>query len=170
MNKYLILGPNFPGINPKYRGIDRIDIPDLPSNLSKAELINNSIEKYMESRDLSVTDGEFLRDYKLASEIANVFTINNEKQEIYEVIQVIDEDVEQPKNMDFLGYDVISVNEHGSMIVDFFNEEIPEFEKYKRSLNDNFLFHDKSLAQEFSRLAGQKLGREFILKIVAIYK
>ena len=176
MNKYLILGPNFEGrliSDPKYRGIDRRDIPEIPNDNSKSKQVNQAIKKYMEIRDFSTLEGEYLRNYNIASEIANLFTLNNEKGEIYEVIQVVYIGEEQPKNKQFLGYDVISTNEYGSIIINFFNKKNmkieSEFEKFKELLNDNFLFANLNLAKEFCDLAFIKLGSGFSLKIVGIY-
>jgi hypothetical protein len=175
-NRYLILGPNFKGrlvVNPKYRGIERIDTPDLPQNTASIQSINDSITKYKENLDLSVEDGQYLNNYKLASEIAKSFTLHNENGDNYEVIQVIYPEEEPPKQAQFLGYDVISTNEYGSIIISFLNEETSntksEFIKYRELLNGSFLFGKLDGAEEFCHLTSKRLGDKFVLKIVGIY-
>jgi DNA-binding XRE family transcriptional regulator len=175
-NRYLILGPNFKGrlvVNPKYRGIERIDTPDFPQNTASIQAINDSIKKYKQNIDLSIEDGQYLNNYKLASEIAKSFTLHNENGETYEVIQVIYPEEEPPKQVQFLGYDVISTNEYGSIIINFLNEETSniksEFIKHIELLNGSFLFGKLDVAEEFCHLASQRLGNKFVLKIVGIY-
>jgi hypothetical protein len=172
MNRYLILKSIFRDSEPAYRGIERSDIPDIPSDIRKADLLNQTIEKYIEKRDLSVNEGEYLTDYHFASEIANSFTSYNDMGEKFEVVQIVYPDEIKPSHLTFLGYDVIGVNEYGSMIVDQLLRDYvleQEYEKFKQELNKNFLFNELLIAKEFVKLVIRKIRSEISLRIIGLY-
>ena len=172
----MILGPNFKGrinANSKYRGVDRLILPDAPEDPLKAEALDKAFEKYMILSNLSKKDGEYISDYQAASEIALTYTQNNDQGDTYEVIEVNFLGEKAPKTRQFLGYDIIMENEHGSAIIDLFNScqenEHDDLEKLKNKLNSDFLFNSLEAAKEFYDEAAKKLGIKFTLKIVGLY-
>jgi hypothetical protein len=172
MNRYLILKSVFRNSESAYRGIERPDIPDIPSDKGKADILNKEIERYIEMRDLSVIDGEYLTDYHFASEIANSFTSNNDTGEEFEVVQIVYPDEIKPGHLTFLGYDVIGVNEYGSMIIDQLLRDSAmeeEYKKFKQELNRNFLFNELNIADEFIKLVMRKIESEISLRIIGLY-
>jgi hypothetical protein len=172
MNRYLILKSTFRNSDSAYRGIDRTDIPDIPADTRKADLLNEAIEKYFESRDLSINEGEYLVDYQFASEIANSFTSNNDNEEVFEVVQIVYPDELKPSHLTFLGFDVIGVIEYGSIIVDQLLRDYAmedEYEKFKQELNKNLLFNELNIAEEFVKLVIRKIRSEISLRIIGLY-
>lgn len=172
MNKYLILGRNFKNPNSAYRGIDRRDVPDTPDDTKKAELLNQSIEKYFKEKDLSTYEGEYLTDYHFATEIANSFTSNNNNGEVFEVVQIVYPNEPEPIQLTFLGYDVIGVNEHGSIIVDQLlinSAKNEEYNKITQQLNKNFLFDRLHLAEEFVNIVVRKIEGKILLRIIGLF-
>lgn len=178
MKKYLILGPNYKGkmiVDSKYRGIDRIVLPEIPKDPWKASAINLAIEEFMNNTDVSVKDGEYLKEYTHANRLAEIYTLNNEKGDLFEVIEVVYPGETPSDGRKFLGYDVLITNEFGSLIVNFFGTQKnnsnlnSEISKYIGLLNENFLFSDVKLAQEFCHEAKKILGKQMEFGIVGIY-
>jgi hypothetical protein len=172
MNRYLILRQSNKNRHPQYRGIERPDIPDAPADIKKAELLNQSIKKYFEGRDLSVSEGEYLKDHRLAIELANSFTLNNEIGDVFEVVQVVYPNESKPNHLFFLGYDVIGVNEHGSMIVDQLLRNSTQGKEHiniHQQLNENLLFEEINIAEEFVQHVKRKIGSEISLRIIELY-
>ncbi len=176
MIKLMVLGPNFNGrlvADAKYRGLDRIDSPtvEMPQDIIKAENINKAFEKYMNNSDFSKKDGEYLESFSVAQEIASVYTLNNEKGDIYEVIEVTSSGEAPQVCKLFLGYDV--VYGHSSAILDFFCSDAAksskEIQKYRSSLNENFLFSEIEIAKDFCLDAGKILGDPISLEVAGIY-
>lgn len=160
-------------VDSKYRGIDRIVLPEIPKDPRKASAINLAIEEFMNNTDVSVKDGEYLKEYTNANRLAEIYTLNNEKGDLFEVIEVVYPEETPSDGRKILGYDVLMTNEFGSLIVNFFGANNSNLNsgisKYKGLLNENFLFSNVKLAQEFCHETKKILDKQMEFSIVGIY-
>lgn len=178
MIKLAIRGPNFSGrstINPRYRGIERVDLPYTPNDHIKAKAVNDAFELYMNNSNISKEDGEYLEDYELAKQLALTYTQNNETGDLYEVIELVYPNEYPVHNKKLLGYDIIMENEGGSAIINIFNEtgrrklNPKDFNRYLNALNENFLFSKMEIAEEFCKDACKIVDKYIDLKIIGLY-
>jgi hypothetical protein len=187
MPKLLILGSPFQGrfvANPKFRGVCRNDMPSYPHNESKLKKYNQIFDFLLEVRDLSVDDGHYIRDLAIAKRIACDFMEVDEKNQSYEVIEVVSPHELPECRGKFLGFDVLWKNEGNDSHILTYIDEQTQWEghriggaardvlekKYATAINQYVLFSELESAERFARELYEITNGEIQSEILGIYK
>lgn len=173
MEKYLILGPVLsPDSKLKnYKGLDRQNIPIIKNSENISDL-QDMYSKYFDLINYK-EGGDFISDRKTASEIVNVFNKYNQEAQNYQVIQMICENEEIPKNGTFLGVDIMKIGYSGSFIYNLFIEERfknKEYNLYREMLNENLLFASFEKAKEYITALEIYFNETSVFKPIALYE